>query len=117
MDAILAVAQGSDEPARFIILRHFGTDSSDPKPIVLVGKGVTFDSGGLSFETLAFNGRNEGRQGRSLRNSRRHAGHRTTPSQQECSGADSSGREPTQRESSASRRRHPIDERKNHRGA
>lgn len=50
MDAILAVAQGSDEPARFIILRHFGSDSSDSKPIVLVGKGVTFDSGGLSLK-------------------------------------------------------------------
>ncbi|MDA2934202.1 leucyl aminopeptidase [Acidobacteria bacterium AH-259-D05] len=50
MGAILAVARGSDEPARFIILRYFGAPSSEAKPVVLVGKGVTFDSGGLSLK-------------------------------------------------------------------
>ena len=50
MGAILAVAQGSDEAARFIILKHFGATDSEAKPIVLVGKGVTFDSGGLSLK-------------------------------------------------------------------
>jgi leucyl aminopeptidase len=50
MGAILAVAQGSDEAARFIILQHFGATDSEAKPIVLVGKGVTFDSGGLSLK-------------------------------------------------------------------
>ena len=50
MGAVLAVARGSDEPARFIILRHFGASDSEAKPIVLVGKGVTFDSGGISLK-------------------------------------------------------------------
>ncbi len=51
MAAILAVAQGSDEPARFIVLKHFGASNPEAPPIVLVGKGVTFDSGGLSLKT------------------------------------------------------------------
>lgn len=51
MGAVLAVARGSDEPARFIVLRHRGAPESDAKPIVLVGKGVTFDSGGLSLKS------------------------------------------------------------------
>ena len=50
MGAVLAVARGSDEPARFIILKHFGAPESEAKPIVLVGKGVTFDSGGISLK-------------------------------------------------------------------
>ena len=50
MGAILAVARGSDEPARFIVLRHSGAAEGKEKPIVLVGKGVTFDSGGLSLK-------------------------------------------------------------------
>lgn len=51
MGAVLAVARGSDEPARFIVLRHRGAPNGDAKPIVLVGKGVTFDSGGLSLKS------------------------------------------------------------------
>ena len=50
MNTVLAVAEGSNEPARFIILKHFGAQSDEDKPIVLVGKGVTFDSGGLSLK-------------------------------------------------------------------
>ncbi|HSR70530.1 MAG TPA: leucyl aminopeptidase [Acidobacteriota bacterium] len=49
MQAALAVARGSDEPARFIILKHHGGGDGDA-PIVLVGKGVTFDSGGYSLK-------------------------------------------------------------------
>ena len=50
MNSILAVARGSDEPARLIILRHWGASDSESPPGVLVGKGVTFDSGGLSIK-------------------------------------------------------------------
>ena len=50
MNAILAVARGSDEPARLIILRHWGAPDPDTPPAVLVGKGVTFDSGGISIK-------------------------------------------------------------------
>jgi leucyl aminopeptidase len=47
--AILSVAQGSAQDARMIILKHAGTDKK-AKPIVLVGKTVTFDSGGISLK-------------------------------------------------------------------
>jgi leucyl aminopeptidase len=50
MNALLAVARGSDEPARFIVLRHHGAEDSQAPPAVLIGKGVTFDSGGLSLK-------------------------------------------------------------------
>ncbi len=47
--AILAVGGGSAKPPRLVILRHQG--GGDQQPIALVGKGVTFDSGGLSLKT------------------------------------------------------------------
>ncbi|MBV8909798.1 MAG: leucyl aminopeptidase [Gammaproteobacteria bacterium] len=49
MGCLLAVAQGSNEPPRFIVLEYQGPKKSQP-PIVLVGKGVTFDSGGISLK-------------------------------------------------------------------
>jgi leucyl aminopeptidase len=49
MGAFMAVAQGSEQPARFIVLEHKGGAASEP-PIVLVGKGITFDSGGISIK-------------------------------------------------------------------
>ena len=51
MGAFLGVAQGSDEPAVFIVLEHnAGRDDLDT--IVLVGKGITFDSGGISLKPV-----------------------------------------------------------------
>jgi leucyl aminopeptidase len=49
MGCLLAVTQGSHEPPRFIVLEHQLAKKSPP-PIVLVGKGVTFDSGGISLK-------------------------------------------------------------------
>lgn len=46
---ILSVAQGSAQDARMIILKHAGTKKA-AKPIVIVGKTVTFDSGGISLK-------------------------------------------------------------------
>lgn len=49
MGAFLGVAQGSDEPALFIVLEHnAGRDDLDT--VVLVGKAITFDSGGISLK-------------------------------------------------------------------
>lgn len=45
--ALLAVARGSAQEPRFIIMEHRGVDET---PFVLVGKGVTFDSGGISLK-------------------------------------------------------------------
>lgn len=47
--ALLSVAQGSAQDARLIILKHAGKNPQD-KPIVLVGKTVTFDSGGITLK-------------------------------------------------------------------
>ncbi|MFQ5650414.1 MAG: leucyl aminopeptidase [bacterium] len=49
MGALLAVAKGSSEPPRFIILQHHA-QGSKTDTIVLVGKGITFDSGGISIK-------------------------------------------------------------------
>jgi len=51
MGAFLAVAQGAGEPPRFIVLEH-GADREEA-PIVIVGKGITFDSGGVSIKGSA----------------------------------------------------------------
>jgi leucyl aminopeptidase len=49
MGSFLAVAQGSDEPPRFIVMHYQGAAKASA-PLVLVGKGVTFDSGGISLK-------------------------------------------------------------------
>ena len=49
MDCLLAVSQGSRQPPRFIVLEYRGGKSA-PAPVVLVGKGVTFDTGGISLK-------------------------------------------------------------------
>jgi leucyl aminopeptidase len=49
MGALLGVASGSTQEPRFIILRYTGADASS-KPLALVGKGITFDSGGISIK-------------------------------------------------------------------
>ncbi|MGH7569647.1 MAG: leucyl aminopeptidase [Gemmatimonadales bacterium] len=49
MGALLAVAQGSQEEPRFIVLEYRG-DAKGAAPVALVGKGVTFDSGGISIK-------------------------------------------------------------------
>ncbi len=50
MGALLAVAQGSKEKPRFIILEYRHDRAKDEAPIALVGKGVTFDTGGISLK-------------------------------------------------------------------
>jgi len=49
MGSFLAVAQGSDEPPRFIVMHYQGA-AKGVAPLVLVGKGITFDSGGISLK-------------------------------------------------------------------
>jgi leucyl aminopeptidase len=49
MGSFLSVAQGSDEPPRFIVMQYHGGSKGDA-PVVLVGKGITFDSGGISLK-------------------------------------------------------------------
>jgi len=49
MNTLLSVARGSHQPPKLIVLKHNGGSATD-KPVVLVGKGVTFDSGGISLK-------------------------------------------------------------------
>jgi len=50
MDALLGVSRGSANDAKLIVLKHSGA-AADQRPVVLVGKGITFDSGGLSLKS------------------------------------------------------------------
>jgi leucyl aminopeptidase len=50
MDAFLGVSRGSANRGRLIVLNYSGA-AQDEKPVVLIGKGVTFDSGGLSLKS------------------------------------------------------------------
>ena len=52
MGAFLAVAQGAAEPLRFIVMRYNGAAASQA-PVVLIGKGITFDTGGISIKPAA----------------------------------------------------------------
>jgi leucyl aminopeptidase len=49
MGSFLAVARGSEQPPRFIVLGYQGAGAHEA-PVVLVGKGITFDSGGISIK-------------------------------------------------------------------
>src|SRR2546426_6021202 len=48
MGALLAVAQGTAEEPRFVVLEYRG--AGEAPPVALVGKGVTFDAGGISID-------------------------------------------------------------------
>ncbi|HXE38030.1 MAG TPA: leucyl aminopeptidase [Azonexus sp.] len=49
MNSLLSVAQGAHQPPKLIVLHYKGAKASE-KPLVLVGKGVTFDTGGISLK-------------------------------------------------------------------
>jgi len=49
MGSFLSVTQGSEQPPKFIVLKHMGGKPKDA-PVVLVGKGITFDTGGISLK-------------------------------------------------------------------
>ena len=52
MGALLSVSRGSRQPAKLIVLEHRGGKPGE-KPVVLVGKGLTFDAGGISLKPAA----------------------------------------------------------------
>ncbi len=49
MDSLLSVGRGSREPSKLITLEYHG-GAKDTKPVVIIGKGVTFDAGGISLK-------------------------------------------------------------------
>jgi leucyl aminopeptidase len=52
MGALLSVSRGSREPAKLIVMQHHGSANGE-HPVVLVGKGLTFDAGGISIKSAA----------------------------------------------------------------
>ncbi len=50
MGSLLSVSKGSREPAKLIIMEYFGAKSKKDAPHALVGKGLTFDAGGISLK-------------------------------------------------------------------
>ena len=52
MGSFLGVAKGSDQPPKFIVLTYRGA-AHDAKPLGLIGKGITFDTGGISIKPAA----------------------------------------------------------------
>ena len=52
MGSLLSVTRGSHQPPKFVIIRYSGAGKKD-RPVVLVGKGITFDTGGISIKPAA----------------------------------------------------------------
>ncbi len=50
MGSLLGVSQGSARPARLLVLRWDGTGGTESTPVAFIGKGVTFDTGGISLK-------------------------------------------------------------------
>lgn len=53
MGILLAVSQGSSREAQLIVMEHTPRGTEDSQPLVLVGKGITFDTGGISLKPSA----------------------------------------------------------------
>ena len=60
MGALLGVARGSHQPPQFIIMRYRGDPENAKKTVALLGKGITFDSGGISLKPPANMGEMKG---------------------------------------------------------
>lgn len=53
MRALLAVGQGSESPSKVVVMRWRGEGADPDRPLALIGKGVVFDSGGISIKPAA----------------------------------------------------------------
>ncbi len=53
MGALLGVGQGSERESKLVVMRWNGADDAKARPIAFVGKGVTFDTGGISIKPAA----------------------------------------------------------------
>jgi len=52
MGALLGVGQGSRQESRVVVMSWYGAKNADAQPVAFVGKGVTFDTGGISINRL-----------------------------------------------------------------
>lgn len=53
MGALLGVGQGSSRESKLVVMEYYGAEDKDAKPVAFVGKGVTFDTGGISIKPSA----------------------------------------------------------------
>lgn len=53
MNSFISVSRGSSQPLKFIEAHYRGAANKDSAPLALVGKGITFDSGGISIKGAA----------------------------------------------------------------
>ncbi|CAE6497416.1 unnamed protein product, partial [Rhizoctonia solani] len=53
MNTFLSVAKGSSEPCKFLEIHYKGAPDANARPLIFVGKGITFDSGGISLKPSA----------------------------------------------------------------
>lgn len=53
MGALLGVGQGSAHESKLVVMEYYGAEDKDEKPVAFVGKGVTFDTGGISLKPSA----------------------------------------------------------------
>jgi len=50
MNSLLGVGQGSSKDSRLVVMQYHGSDNKSDQPVAFVGKGVTFDTGGISLK-------------------------------------------------------------------
>src|SRR3954467_13689323 len=81
MGAFWSVSQGSDEPPALIVMTYTPAGAPEKPVLGLVGKGITFDSGGNLIKACRWHGKNKIRQGGRRRHDRCHARDRASQAQ------------------------------------
>ena len=98
MGALLGVGQGSVRPPRLVVMQWKGNPKAkNPAPLAFIGKGVTFDTGGISIKPAARHGGHEMGHGRRRRRDRPDAGARRPQGQGQRGRRRGAGREHARR--------------------
>ncbi len=108
MNALLGVGQGSARASRVVVMRWNGGKAGDA-PVAFIGKGVCFDTGGISIKPAAGHGGHERRYGRSSLCRRLDACARCAKGEGKCRRRHRGGREHARRQCAAPRRYRKID--------
>ncbi len=118
MGALLGVAQGSAEPPALIVLRYKpATAPASKDHLGLIGKGVTFDTGGISIKPSDGHGKDALRHGGRRGRARRHASHRAIEAVHPGDRPGADRREYARQQGPASRRHRHIALRQDRRSA
>ena len=116
MGAFLGVAQGSEEPPQLIVMTYRGDPDNPQNNLGLVGKGITFDTGGISLKPAANMEAMKGDMGRRRVGDRCDERHRFVEATDQRNRVGRCHREHARRTGAAPRRRGDRDERQDHRG-